>query len=111
MSSKRTPIQRTRTPSITPAAVEAFKRAIELKDAAQVEAAANRTGVQGPIQSAHTDAWCTCHRECGLKSWQLSPLDATGTAPRAFDNPEGWHRARELRIALLAAAGLKPEGE
>jgi hypothetical protein len=111
MSTKRTPINRQRQAQITAAAVEAFTRAIELEDAAEAERAANPTGSQGPIQSEHTDAWCACKRALGLRPWEISPIDVHGSpkAPRAFDNPDGWRRAQELRAALLQAAGLEAE--
>jgi hypothetical protein len=112
MSTNRTPLHRQPQAQITPAAVEAFKRALELHDAAEVESAANRTGVQGPIQSEWNAARSTCHRECGLKPWEINVLDVHGSQkePRSFDSPESWRKARELRAALLQAAGLEPEG-
>jgi hypothetical protein len=68
-------------------------------------------GAQGPLKSALTDAKLTVKRELGLRPWEILPLDVHGrqAGPRSFDNAEGWRRARELRAALLEAAGLEPE--
>jgi hypothetical protein len=90
---------------------------IALDDGLILPHSANPTGSnfreRQPVQSAYNDARSTCHRECGLKPWQLNPLSVHGsqTEPRAIDTPESWRRAQELRAALLQAAGLEPEGE
>jgi hypothetical protein len=104
---------RERQVQIRPEAVEAFKRAIELKKAASAEDQKPYRGAQGPLKSALTDAKLTVKRELGLGPWEQSPIDVNGrqTAPRSFDSPQGWRKAQELRAALLQGAGLEPEGE
>jgi hypothetical protein len=71
------------------AAVELFRRAVELKDAAEAAHACNRGPVAGPIKSAYLDAKSPLNRALGIMPWQISPLDVDGSwaKPQAHDNP------------------------
>src|SRR5262245_58551475 len=90
MSTKRTPRYRDLRPAVSPAAVEAWRRAREL---------GKREG--------WVDAHKALHRELGIPWFDHSPLHVTSEKPPDYVRRNGqapeWRLAWELRQALLAA--------
>jgi len=96
---KRTPIARSRTPLITPQALDLYRRALKLR---------TRAHLSSTDKYACHDAERDLDRMLGLKLWDTSVFDTIGyEQPPAYmnaDQREGWLWSMELRQQLETAA-------